>query len=187
MTRGFRLLLAAITLSGALASEARAGCFPNGFSGGLTGAQLPFDESSTGPAAAESATGASASSIVGLWRVAFLAGDGPAVAFEGFQQWHAGGTEVMVDNGVPPSLGNVCVGVWKQTGPRSFRLRHVTFNWDQNGQSTGTFQVVIRIRLDRSGRTFTGSYVSDSFDLQGNPIPELHAEGRLRAARITVE
>ena len=189
MTRGFRfrLLLAAITIVGAFAGEVRAGCFPNGFGTRTTGVQLQWDQSLTMPASVESWSEGHPASIVGLWRVAFLVGDGPAVAFEGFQQWHAGGTEVMVDNGVPPSLGNVCLGVWKQTGPRTFSLRHVTFNWDTNGQSTGTFQVVIHVRLDRSGRTYTGSFVSDSFDLQGNPIPELHSEGRLRAVRVTVE
>jgi hypothetical protein len=187
MRRGFRLLLIAITVSGAFASEVRAGCFQNGFGSGTTGAQLQLDEPRTLPGSPESLSGGHATSIVGLWRVAFLVGDGPAVAFEGFQQWHTGGTEVMVDNGVPPSLGNVCLGVWKQTGPRTFSLRHVTFNWDANGQSTGTFQVVIHVRVDRSGRTYTGSFASDSFDLQGKPIPELHSEGRLRAVRITVD
>jgi hypothetical protein len=29
--------------------------------------------------------------------------------------------------------------------------------------------------------------VSDSFDLSGRVIPELHAEGRLRGVRITVD
>jgi hypothetical protein len=187
MTRGFQLFLAAITFSGAFAGEARAGCFASGFGTGSNGAQLQAGQFHVAQASGVSPSAAHSNSIVGLWRVAFLVGDGPAVAFEGFQQWHAGGTEVMVDNGVPPSLGNVCVGVWKQTGARSFSLRHVTFNWDENGQSTGTFQVVIHVRLDRSGRSYTGSYVSDSFDLQGNPIPELHAEGRLRGVRITVE
>jgi hypothetical protein len=188
MTRGFRLVMA-ITIMGAFAGEVRAGCFPNGFSTGSAGAQLQLDDSRTGPDKEDSfsVSGGHATSIVGLWRVAFLVGDGPAVAFEGFQQWHAGGTEVMVDNGVPPSLGNVCLGVWKRTGPRSFSLRHVTFNWDANGQSTGTFQVVIHVRLDPSGRTYAGSFVSDSFDLLGNPIPELHSEGRLRGVRITVD
>jgi hypothetical protein len=186
MRRGFRLLLAAITVLGGFASEVRAGCFENGFSTGTNGAQLQLGESRT-MASAESLSVGPAASIVGLWRVAFLVGDGPAVAFEGFQQWHAGGTEVMVDNGVPPSLGNVCLGVWKQTGPRTFSLRHVTFNWDANGQSTGTFQVVIQVQLNRSGRTYTGSYASDSFDLEGNPIPGSHSEGRLRGVRITVE
>jgi hypothetical protein len=186
MTRRFRLLLAAITLSGAFAGEAHAGCFPSGFNARSNGAELQFDQLTAEHVSGESLPGHS-NAIVGLWKTTFLVGDGPAVSYEGFQQWHAGGTEVMVDNGVPPSLGNVCVGVWKQTGARSFSLRHVTFNWDENGQSTGTFQVLIRVRLDRSGRTYSGSYVSDSFDLQGNVIPELHAEGRLRAARITVE
>ena len=187
MTRGFRLLLAVITISGAFASEVRAGCLANGFSTGTTGAQLQLDESRTMPASAQSPSEGHTASIVGLWRATFLVGDGPAVAFEGFQQWHASGTEVMVDNGVPPSLGNVCLGVWKQTGPRTFSLRHVTFNWDANGQSTGTFQVVIHVQLNRSGGTYAGSYASDSFDLQGNPIPGSHSEGRLRGVRITVD
>jgi hypothetical protein len=43
------------------------------------------------------------------------------------------------------------------------------------------------VRLDRAGNTYSGSYAADSFDLSGNLIPELHAEGRLRATRITVE
>jgi hypothetical protein len=89
---------------------------------------------------------------------------------EGFQQWHAGGTELMVDNGVPPSLGNVCVGVWKQPGARSFSLRHVTFNWDEHGQSTGTFQVVIHVRLDRAGRTYAGTAARRRAEMRAAPL-----------------
>jgi hypothetical protein len=199
MTRSFRqvsmygigralgVAMAALTLSVAFAAEARAGCFANGLARSADGVQAGVDRERLGQIFGEPSMAGQSRSIVGLWRVAFLVGDGPAVAYEGFQQWHKGGTEVMVDNGVPPSLGNVCVGVWKQTGNRTFSLRHVTFNWDGNGQTTGTFQVLITVRLDRAGRTYAGTYVSDSFDLQGNRIPELHAEGRLRATRITVE
>jgi hypothetical protein len=93
----------------------------------------------------------------------------------------------MVDNGVAPAFGNVCVGVWKQTGPRTVSLRHVTFNWDDQGTSTGTFQVLITVRLNRTGNAYAGTYVSDSFDLSGNVIPDLHAEGRLRGVRMTVD
>ena len=93
----------------------------------------------------------------------------------------------MVDNGVAPAFGNVCVGVWKRTGLRTYSLRHVTFNWDDNGRSTGTFQVLITVRLNRGGHAYAGTYAADSFDLAGNVIPELHAEGRLRGVRITVD
>jgi hypothetical protein len=174
--------MAASLVSIAFATEAGAACLPNRLDDGLS--YLPSAGSVT---LASARTSSDSDSIVGLWRVAFLVGDGPAVAYEGFQQWHAGGTETMVDNGVAPAFGNVCVGVWKQTGPRTFSLRHVTFNWDDQGTSTGTFQVLITVRLNRVGSAYTGTYVSDSFDLSGRVIPELHAEGRLRGVRITVD
>jgi hypothetical protein len=42
-------------------------------------------------------------------------------------------------------------------------------------------------RPRRTGGTYVGTYVADSFDLEGNVIPEAHAEGRLRGTRIAVE
>ncbi|MEO8053065.1 MAG: hypothetical protein ABI833_21875 [Acidobacteriota bacterium] len=63
-------------------------------------------------------------SIVGLWHTTFISGG--SVWDEAFEQWHSDGTELAVDNAVPPLLGNVCVGVYKQTGPRTYKLHHVT-------------------------------------------------------------
>jgi hypothetical protein len=126
-------------------------------------------------------------SIVGLWRVTFLFGDGPDIYDQGFEQWHSDGTELMVDNGVPPILGNVCIGVWKQVAPRTFKLRHTTWNWDTDGHLTGTFVLIMTVKLDRHGNTFAGSYVADSYDLAGNIIPAMHVEGVSKAVRITVD
>jgi hypothetical protein len=42
------------------------------------------------------------------------------------------------------------------------------------------------VELARDGQTFSGRYVTDSYDLDGNVIPELHAEGVVTASRITV-
>jgi hypothetical protein len=125
-------------------------------------------------------------SIVGLWDVTFLVGNGPDIFDQGFQQWHLGGTETMVDNAVSPSFGNVCIGVWKQVGSRTYKLKHVTFNWDAQGKPAGTFMLLMTVRLDRHGNAYSGSYEADSFDLSGNVIPELHVEGVVRAKRITV-
>jgi hypothetical protein len=96
------------------------------------------------------------------------------------------GTELAVDNAVPPLLGNVCIGVWKSTGSRSIRLRHMTWNWNPDGTPAGTFPLVTA-SVSQDGRTYEGTFVSDSFDLQGNVIPALHAEGTLRGVRITVD
>ena len=74
--------------------------------------------------------------IVGLWFTVFKIGD--FVWNRGFQQYHAGKTELSVDSSVPPVLGNVCIGVWKMSGPRTFKLRHVTWNWNPDGSPAGT-------------------------------------------------
>ena len=126
-------------------------------------------------------------SIVGLWAITYFAGHTSTVWDQGFEQWHSDGTELNNDNAVPPSLGNVCVGVYKQIGPRSFKLRHLTWNFDASGTLTGTFQLLQTVTVSPNGKIFTGTYTADSFDLYGNVIPSAHADGVLSATRITVD
>jgi hypothetical protein len=166
------------------AADAGAACFSRDASQrpALSHTRLPGDLTATG--GTEGSSHATYDSIIGLWGVTFLLGNGPDVFDVGFQQWHLGGTETMVDNAVPPSLGNVCVGVWQPIAPRTYRLRHMTFNWDDQGRSTGTFLLVMTVVLDRHGRVYVGRYASDSFDLQGNVIAELHVEGLVKGVRI---
>ncbi len=125
--------------------------------------------------------------VVGLWSITYFVGSSSSVWDQGFEQWHSDGLELNNDNAVPPSLGNVCVGVYKQVGPRTFKLRHMTWNFDASGQWTGTFSLIQMVTVAPNGKTFTGSYVSDSFDVDGKVIPSLHAEGNLSAKRITVD
>lgn len=126
-------------------------------------------------------------SIVGLWAVTYYVGNSSSVWDQGFEQWHSDGLELNNDNAVPPSLGNLCVGVYKKTGSRTFKLRHVTWNFDVLGNLTGTFQLLQTVTVAPNGKTFIGTYISDSFDLSGNAIPAAHAEGILSAIRITVD
>jgi len=125
-------------------------------------------------------------SIVGLWFTTFYAGEGPDVWDQAYEQWHIDGTELAIDNAVPPSLGNVCVGVWKQDG-RTVHLRHFTFNWNPDGTKAGTFTLTMSVAVDKGGKTYSGRYVSDSYDVDGNLIPELHGEGVVRGIRITAD
>lgn len=130
--------------------------------------------------------GSNNSSIVGLWHTTFISGG--ALWDEAFEQWHSDGTELAVDNAVPPLLGNVCVGVYKQSGPRTYSLRHVTWNWDPSGAPlAGSFLLLMTVSLDLHGNTFSGTFVSDSFDTFGKVIPDLHFEGTVSAERITVD
>jgi hypothetical protein len=64
----------------------------------------------------------------------------------------------------------------EEAGPKSYRLRHWAWNFDALGNTTGTFILVEDITLNDKGNGYTGSFVADSFDLQGHLLPELHAQ-----------
>jgi hypothetical protein len=93
----------------------------------------------------------------------------------------------MLSNGLPPALGNVCLGVWKQTGPRTSKLKHMAWNWTEDGKLAGTFVMLVELRVDRRGTSYVGSWKADSYDLSNEVIPDLHAEGVVRGTRIGVE
>jgi len=138
-------------------------------------------------AAAASPSAGDNGSIVGLWTVAFHVGDGPDIWDQGFEQWHADGTELTIDVAVPPAAGNICVGVWQRVGARSAKLHHVGWNWDISvtpAALAGVFVLDMTVELGPGGHTFTGHYVTDSYDNDGNVIPEFHAEGLVTATRI---
>ena len=125
--------------------------------------------------------------LVGLWRTVFLLGDGPDVLDESFQQFHIDGTEMMLSRGLPPVLGNVCVGIWKAIGLRAYKLKHTAWNWDFDGNYIGMFVMDLTIRLDRRGASYSGTFTADNLTTDGDPIPGQHFEGVVRGARITVD
>jgi hypothetical protein len=131
--------------------------------------------------------GSSPAPVVGMWHTVFLLGNGPDRYDESLQQFHSDGTEMMLSNGLPPGLGNVCVGIWKHTGGRSLKLKHMAWNWEANGTFAGTFIMEAELRVSRDGRTFEGTWTADSYDPAGDVIPAMHAEGVTRGRRISVD
>src|SRR5690606_9321461 len=71
-------------------------------------------------------------SVVGMWHAVLRLGNNGPVYDEIFEHFHADGTELLVSNSLPPALGNICIGVWKRTGPRTYKLKHMTWNWSSN-------------------------------------------------------
>ena len=120
-------------------------------------------------------------SIVGLWRVAFTVGG--QIVDEGFDVWTSDGTEILNDT-VAPSTGNVCLGVYQQTARRTYKLKHPSWTYDANGLLTGTAIIGELVRIDRDGRTFSGTTTLDVYDLDNNLL--FHGEGEITAKRITV-
>jgi hypothetical protein len=139
--------------------------------------------------------------IVGQWQVVMTAFPGTPDEFVydlGFQQFHSDGTELMISAGVPPTIGNVCIGVWERRPGGLIQLRHMTWNW--NGDEvlgdapTGYFLLDITLRPGRQGTTYSGTWKTASYDLGTGPLgsggpaqPGTEAHGTLEAVRITVD
>jgi hypothetical protein len=127
-------------------------------------------------------------SIVGLWHIGFFVEtpNGPLMIQEAFQIWNVGGTEVHNPN-VDPRTGNVCLGVWQQTAPQSFKLTHRVWNYDGHGIFLGTINLAETLTLDNRGSTHRGSFTLDFYDPDGNPVPNGHVEGTVVGERISVD
>ena len=177
------LTLSVVAFVTLVASEARASCFSEG--NRLTATKTQFSAQIPGGGGDEHER--SDGSIAGLWNAQFLIGSGPELFDQAFQQFHRDGSELMLSRGLPPSLGNVCIGIWKQTGPRTYRLKHMAWNWTSDGTFAGTFIMEATLRLARSGHSYTGTWSADSFDTSGALIPEQHFEGTARAIRVRMD
>ena len=182
----FNRLTATVTLSlvglvTAFAGNAQASCFADGPR--LSGAPIQFSSAAAAHGADDNDQGGG--SIAGLYRTQFLIGEGPDLYDESFQQFHSDGTEMMLSRGLPPVLGNVCVGTWIRTGPRTFKLKHVAWNWNPDGSFAGTFVMEVTLRLSRSG--YTGAWKADNLDPSDVSIPGQQYEGVVRATRIEVD
>lgn len=110
------------------------------------------------------------SSIVGLWYVNYLSGGQPL--YESFDQWHSDGTELENPN-LASATGPLCVGVWKQVGARTFRLHHVGWNFDINGNPLGTFTLDETNTVSPNGQTYNGTFDLKFYDPNGNLTAEV--------------
>jgi hypothetical protein len=125
-------------------------------------------------------------SIVGFWHVLFSSGG--QVFDEGFDQWHSDGLEILNDNALPVpanGTGNVCLGVYKKTGPRTYKSKHPAWIFDATGTLVGTTVILETLIVDWSGNHYSGSFEWINYDLKGNVTSD--TKGELKAERITVD
>jgi hypothetical protein len=143
--------------------------------------------------------------VVGTWRFKFVS-DGTAypapipvgatVDF-GTQQWHGDGTEIMISGGRAPSSGDVCMGVWEKTGPRTFRLKHIALAYVSSDTPPPVGPVapaafvgpaIIRetVMLSPSGDSFQGRFTLDQYAADEVTLLE-HIAGTVTGTRFTVD
>ncbi len=123
-----------------------------------------------------------ANGIVGLWNVTFTSG-GQTVDVA-FDAWHSDGTEVLNDY-TNPIEGNVCLGVWTQTGSRTFKLKHPSWAFDNTGTLVGIVIIRETVTVSPDSNSYKGTYAYDIYDTTGAFVTEL--TGTLAATRIKPE
>ncbi len=134
--------------------------------------------------------GARFPTLVGLWHTEFTGAAGTGFSYQSFDVWHADGTEFESAD-LPPTLGAVCVGVWKQTGPLTFELNHFGWQWDPSSLTPptplGSFNLIEKINLSPNGVSYTGTFDLRPYDTSGNFEPEQEVKGTMASTRITVD
>src|SRR4051812_28024053 len=136
-----------------------------------------------------------AAPIVGMWHVVFTAQtlQGSAIPDTVIDSavvvWHSDGTEIM-NSARPAQDGNFCLGVWEQTGRRSYFLNHIP--WQGNDPSGGASgignpqsgaQLLEQITLSVNGNHYSGAFTLTAYDSSGKQVVSF--TGTLSATRIT--
>jgi hypothetical protein len=174
-----QLLLTAFLTFGMAVPWASANCLGKGLTQPQLAKNMPAMSALPGHADATDVETTSAVSIVGLWNLKFIyKGDVVDVAFDA---WHSDGTEVLNDY-TDPVEGNVCLGVWEQTGPSTYKLKHPSWYFDEKGVLQGTVVIYETVTLSNDGNSFSGSYTDDIYDVNNNLLEQL--SGPLKATRI---
>lgn len=110
--------------------------------------------------------------IVGLWKIQFiLPGAGPmgedVVIDDGYATWHGDGTELM-NSSRPPVTGSFCMGVWKQTGRRTFSLNHWALSWGADGTTfVGPANITEVVTVLNDGDSYKGTFQITQYDKSG--------------------
>ncbi len=129
--------------------------------------------------------------VVGLWKFKFVSKgsqgipDGAEID-AGYVTWHSDGTELM-NSGRAPKTGSFCMGAWRQTGSRSFKLNHYALSWDDTGTAfVGPANIREQVTVDRSGDHYTGTFTLTQYSTDETTILA-QVKGVVTATRISAD
>lgn len=150
--------------------------------------------------------------IVGLWAFKYTSlgnsvtlgiPDGAPID-NGTTGWFADGNEITFSGARNPIVGATCIGVWKQTGERTYVLNHIGLSWNplapsaapagpgnpDGGPGTPGGPAFIKqwVTLNKDGQSYTGFFSINQL-LPDGKTPALPApiKGTITATRITVD
>ena len=111
----------------------------------------------------------------------------------GTAQWHSDGTEFLISGGRPPSSGDVCMGAWEQTGPSTYRLKHIALAWASSDSTPSATPAVFigpaiireTVTLSHSRNSYEGSFTIDQYARDEVTLLE-HVSGKVTATRFTL-
>jgi len=121
--------------------------------------------------------------IVGLWDVTFKAPNGATVDW-GYSEWHSDGTEIMNSGGHTPASGNFCLGVWRQSGPNTYHLKHFPLAYNPATQQLAAKIILTEdVTVDHDGDSFSGPFTLDAYDPTGATLLQ-HVTGTVTGRRV---
>ncbi|HEX7760699.1 MAG TPA: hypothetical protein VF459_14425 [Caulobacteraceae bacterium] len=171
---------AALTSAAALAPAAFAGC--GGASNLPASDQVGSSDAQLIRSAWVTPANLGAQGIVGLWSVSLVAG-GAQVDW-GYSEWHSDGTEIMNSGGHAPASGNFCLGVWRQSGPNAYHLKHYPLAYNPaTGQLAAKIVLTEDVTVDATGANFAGPFTEDVYDPTGVTLLQ-HVAGTISGHRV---
>ena len=178
------LTVGAALLTTLLASTASAGC--GSYDPGQP-RSYDLEGSAAQAQSSDSSQTSSGNSIVGMWKVSFNATDGSGFTDFGYSQWHSDGTELLNSGSRAPATQNYCLGVWQQTGDRTYKLNHFALSYDfTTGVLNGKVNIREQVTLGPHGNRYSGTFTIDVYDPTGTTVVS-HVAGNIVGKRITVD
>jgi hypothetical protein len=126
--------------------------------------------------------------IVGLWHVIYTNSADQSTFNDTFDTWHIDGTE-FESAYLAPAGGNICVGVWKESGKRSVTLHHLGWLFNPStplATASNSFTIDSEITVAEDGKAYSGNFTFKVWNLDGTPTP-VEVKGTIAATRITVD
>ncbi len=149
--------------------------------------------------------------IVGLWafkytslgNMATLGIPDGAPIDNGTTGWFADGNEITFSGARNPIVGATCIGVWKQTGERTYVLNHIGLSWNPLAASNapagpgnpgggpgapgGPGFIKQSVTLSKDGQSYTGTFSISQLMPDGKTPAAPPIKGTIAAIRITVD